>query len=597
MIGYIKNFYTRMSIKQKLLLLFSVQIIIPMAFMGVMFYKNTENIIQNKSVSYSADLLKMIELRMNDFSSNLISITDDILYDAKMYAVLDDKKWQGASEDLRDYCYNLLRRICLSNKEIQSITLASLSEYEYSYDLNAGGASIESGASFEAMLEKARLAHHKPIWYTEIDEEDQVRHLYLIRMIYDNDDFGERGLIILQINREKLKDVYNDLSTEFIQSINILSKDNKWIIGTEENWCNEKENEWIATQQGDWGYRIDKKEQRLLAFMNIEGTEWKMIAEGSLNKLVNEEMSHFRVLFIIIMTLTILLLSIFSVLMAMDILSPINRLVHSIKKVEEENIHQEVVVDREDELGYLSKCFNKMSMEIDNLLNRVYKEEITRRGAELKALQAQINPHFLFNTLESINWMAQLNHVPEIRDMVTSLGALIEASIGKGNPTVALSRELKYVDHYLLIMKNRYGERLSYESEIDTSLLEQEVPKLILQPLVENAIYHGIDKMRKKGTIKLTVRKQGETIYIEVMDNGKGMIPEEVEDLNQKFKEDREDYLLGDNRKSIGLANVNGRVKLFFGKEYGLQIESQYEAYTKMKLYLPIRDERGGRDV
>lgn len=597
MIGYIKNFYTRMSIKQKLLLLFSVQIIIPMAFMGVMFYKNTENIIQNKSVSYSADLLKMIELRMNDFSSNLISITDDILYDAKMYAVLDDKKWQGASEDLRDYCYNLLRRICLSNKEIQSITLASLSEYEYSYDLNAGGASIESGASFEAMLEKARLAHHKPIWYTEIDEEDQVRHLYLIRMIYDNDDFGERGLIILQINREKLKDVYNDLSTEFIQSINILSKDNKWIIGTEENWCNEKENEWIATQQGDWGYRIDKKEQRLLAFMNIEGTEWKMIAEGSLNKLVNEEMSHFRVLFIIIMTLTILLLSIFSVLMAMDILSPINRLVHSIKKVEEENIHQEVVVDREDELGYLSKCFNKMSMEIDNLLNRVYKEEITRRGAELKALQAQINPHFLFNTLESINWMAQLNHVPEIRDMVTSLGALIEASIGKGNPMVALSRELKYVDHYLLIMKNRYGERLSYESEIDTSLLEQEVPKLILQPLVENAIYHGIDKMRKKGTIKLTVRKQGETIYIEVMDNGKGMIPEEVEDLNQKFKEDREDYLLGDNRKSIGLANVNGRVKLFFGKEYGLQIESQYEAYTKMKLYLPIRDERGGRDV
>lgn len=597
MIRYMKNFYTKMSIKQKLLLLFSVQIIIPMAFMGVMFYKNTENIIQNKSVSYSADLLKMIELRMNDFSSNLISITDDILYDAKMYAILDDKKSQVASEDLRDYCYNLLRRICLSNKEIQSITLASLSEYEYSYDLNAGGVSIESGASFEAMLEKARLAHHKPIWYTEIDEENQVRHLYLIRMIYDSDDFGERGLIILQINREKLKDVYNDLSTEFIQNINILSKDNKWIIGTEENWYNEQENEWIATQQADWGYRIDKKEQRLLAFMNIEGTEWKMIAEGSLNKLVNEEMSHFRVLFIIIMTLTILLLSIFSVLMAMDILSPINRLVHSIKKVEEENIHQEVVVDREDELGYLSKCFNKMSMEIDNLLNRVYKEEITRRSAELKALQAQINPHFLFNTLESINWMAQLNHVPEIRDMVTSLGALIEASIGKGNPMVALSKELKYVDHYLLIMKNRYGERLSYENEIDTSLLEQEVPKLILQPLVENAIYHGIDKMRKKGTIKLTVQKQEETIYIEVMDNGKGINPEEVEDLNQKFKEDREDYLLGDNRKSIGLANVNGRVKLFFGKEYGLQIESQYETYTKIKLYLPIRDERRGRDV
>ncbi len=579
-----------MSIKQKLLLLFSVQIIIPMAFMGMMFYKNTESIIQNKSVSYSADLLKMIELRMNDFSSNLVSITDDILYDAKMYAILDEKKSEVATEDLRDYCYNLLRRICLSNKEIQSITLASLNEYEYSYDLNAGGVSIESSASFKAMLEKARLAQHKPTWYTEVDEENKVRNLYLIRMIYDSDDFSERGLIILQINRQRLKDVYNDLSTEFMQSINILSKDNKWIIGTEEDWYNEKENEWISNQADNWGYRIDKKEQRLLAFMNIEGTEWKIVAEGSLNQLVNEEMGHFRFLFIIVMTFTILLLSIFSILMAMDILSPINRLVHSIKKVEEENVHQEVIVDREDELGYLSKCFNKMSKEIDNLLNRVYKEELTRREAELKALQAQINPHFLFNTLESINWMAQLNNVPEIRDMVTSLGALIEASIGKGSPMVPLSKELKYIDSYLLIMKNRYGERLSYESDIDTSLLGQEVPKLILQPLIENAIYHGIDKMRKKGTIKLTIRREDETIYIEIMDNGKGMLPEEVEDLNQKFKEDRDDYILGDNRKSIGLANVNGRVKLFFGKDYGLQIESEYETYTKMKLYLPIRD-------
>ena len=579
-----------MSIKQKLLLLFSVQIIIPMAFMGMMFYKNTESIIQNKSVSYSADLLKMIELRMNDFSSNLVSITDDILYDAKMYAILDEKKSEVATEDLRDYCYNLLRRICLSNKEIQSITLASLNEYEYSYDLNAGGVSIESSASFKAMLEKARLAQHKPTWYTEVDEENKVRNLYLIRMIYDSDDFSERGLIILQINRQRLKDVYNDLSTEFMQSINILSKDNKWIIGTEEGWYNEKENEWISNQEDNWGYRIDKKEQRLLAFMNIEGTEWKIVAEGSLNQLVNEEMGHFRFLFIIVMTFTILLLSIFSILMAMDILSPINQLVHSIKKVEEENIHQEVIVDREDELGYLSKCFNKMSKEIDNLLNRVYKEELTRREAELKALQAQINPHFLFNTLESINWMAQLNNVPEIRDMVTSLGALIEASIGKGSPMVPLSKELKYIDSYLLIMKNRYGERLSYESDIDTSLLGQEVPKLILQPLIENAIYHGIDKMRKKGTIKLTIRREDESIYIEIMDNGKGILPEEVEDFNQKFKEDRDDYILGDNRKSIGLANVNGRVKMFFGKDYGLQIESEYETYTKMKLYLPIRD-------
>ena len=205
-----------------------------------------------------------------------------------------------------------------------------------------------------------------------------------------------------------------------------------------------------------------------------------------------------------------------------------------------------------------------MASQIDTLVNSVYKEQLTRKESELKALQSQINPHFLFNTLESINWMAQLNNVPEIRDMVTSLAALMEASIGKGSPKVPLKKELKYVDNYLLIMKNRYGDRLNYESDVDESTLRIEVPKLILQPLVENAIYHGIDRTRKQGLIKLTIKRQEDKIYIEIMDNGKGMMPEEVQSLNEAFKEDNHEYLLGINKKSIGLVNVNCRIKLYY---------------------------------
>lgn len=583
------EYYKKLSIKQKLLLLFSVQVIIPMTFMGVMLYKNTESIIQNKCVSYSADLLKMIELRMNDFSNSLNSITDDIIYDESMYAILNQREQSMESnEEEKKNCYQSLRRICLSNRKLQTVILASLdAQYLYSYDLNAGGVEIGESLPFNDMLEKARANKRMPTWYMEENGEGEV-DLYLIRMIYNSEDYSEKGMIILQINRKKLATVYSDLPTEFMQSINIFSQDNKWIIGTEKENLTPEEDKWVMTQNEEWSYQIDKKNQTLIAYMNIEGTPWKIIAKASLDQLLNEEMGHFRFLFILIMACTVLLLSIFSILMAMDILDPINRLVHSIKKVEEENIHEEVRVDREDELGYLSKCFNKMSGEIDNLLNRVYKEQLTRKESELKALQAQINPHFLFNTLESINWMAQLNNVPEIRDMVTSLGALMEASIGKGSPMVPLSKELKYIDSYLVIMKNRYGERLSYENNIDKTLLHYEVPKLILQPLVENAIYHGIDKIRKKGTITLTIQREEDSIYIEIMDNGKGMIAEEVEEMNRIFKEDNHDYLLGTNRKSIGLANVNGRIKLFFGQGYGLQVESIYESYTKMKLYIPI---------
>lgn len=560
---------------------------IPLVFMGVMLYRNTESIIQDKCVSYTADLLKMVELRLEDFKENLTNITEDILYDQDMYTILKEEP-DTVSEQVKDGCYQSLRRLCKSNGNLQSVSIATMQGAIHSYDLNAGGVPIDETLPIEKMLQAAREANRMPTWYIEPTGDGEA-NLYMLRMIHNTEDFNEIGLIILQVNRERLKNVYFDLSTEFMESIQILSQDNLWIIGMDMNKLSEADKKWLSEQNEEWSYKIDSKSEHMIAYMNVMGTPWKVVAKASLQELFSEEMDHFRVVFIVIMITTVLIVSIFSILMAMDIIEPINRLVHSIKKVEQENVHEEVLVDREDELGYLSKCFNKMSCEIDNLLNRVYKEQLTRKESELKALQAQINPHFLFNTLESINWMAQLNNVPEIRDMVTSLSALMEASIGKGSPMVPLSKELKYIDSYLLIMKNRYGDRLTYESHIDKSLLRNEVPKLILQPLVENAIYHGISCMRKKGVISLTIEQQENQIYIEIKDNGKGMTPEEVADMNRLFEEDNHDYLLGTNRKSIGLANVNGRLKLFFGQAYGLEVESEYESYTKIKFYVPIK--------
>lgn len=589
MIKYITDFYKKKSIKQKILLVFSVQIIIPMTFMGIMFYKNTQTTIQNKSISYAIDLVKMIELRVNDFYDNLITVTKDITYDEKKYLGTEGEYSDEEEKEVRNYAYDSLRRICLGNEYIQSIIVATTDEYRYRYDLNGGNASSEymkDTRLLQSMLEHARNSGNKPVWYTHLDAQQDVKNIYLLRMIYDSNDFDEKGIVIIQVNRRNLANIYKELSTQFIQDINILTEENKWIIGTNFNW--EPETDMFNNKESDIPYIIDEKEQKLLVTLDIPKVGWKIVGQGSLDEFANKEMEQFKSLFIIIMICTIFLMSIFSILMAMDIIAPINSLVTSIKKVEEENIHQEVIVDRDDELGYLSRCFNEMSKQIDNLLNRVYKEELTRKEAELKALQAQINPHFLFNTLESISWMAEFNQVSQVRKMVTSLGALLEASIGKGNPMVPLSKELKYIDNYLLIMKNRYEERLTYESYIDETLLTQEVPKLILQPLIENAIYHGVDKRRKNGLIKLTIKRNNDNIYIEVMDNGKGIPEEEVQELNKKFRDDKDDYVFRENHKSIGLVNVNGRVKLFFGKEYGLEIESEYEVCTKIKLNIPI---------
>lgn len=593
MIKYIHQFYKNMSIQKKLLVLFSVQIIIPVIFMGIILYQNTHTIIQNKSISYMADILKMVELRMADFSDDMQGVTRDIIYDRKLYEILNQtiSEPREIKEEDTAYIYDTLRKICLAEKYIQSVAIIPYTGKIYSYDMYAGKVVTTENMPYEALRKVATEHKGKASWYYDIDDKGEIQGVYLTGMINDNNTFEEKALLVILVNREALKNTYSELSTEFMQQINILSPDNKWIIGSEKNWVNDAMSLALEKTDKKWDYHIDTKSDRILATMQIEENGWKIIAEGSLQKLLRDELNHFRLLIVLIMICILIILSLFSSFTAVDFVAPINRLVEGIKKVDEENVYQPVIVDREDELGYLTTCFNKMSEEIDRLLNQVYKEQLTRKEAELKALQAQINPHFLFNTLESINWMAQLNNVPEIRDMVTSLGALMEASIGKGNPMVPLSKELHYIDSYILIMKNRYGERLIYESDIDEEVLKSRVPKLLLQPLIENAIYHGIDRNRKKGIIHLTIKKgNADDILIEIMDNGKGLIAEEVALMNQKFKDDKDDYLLGEDRKGIGLKNVNGRIKLFFGTEYGLSIESKYDVYTKIKVRIPVNN-------
>lgn len=587
MINKIFQLYKKISIKQKLLLLFSVQIIIPVTFMGIMVYSNTRTIIQDKSIKYSIDILNMVKLRLNDFSNNLEAISEDLLWDTGIHEFLSI---QGIEQQdaVPAHAENVLKRICLSRKEIQAIEVISKTGEKRAYSVSSGRVGPQEEMPYNAMLAAARQ-DEGPIWFLDRDEKGVLKNLYLVRTINDIDTFNEIGLMAITVNKEFLRSVYSDLSTEFMQNICILSQNKELIIGTTSLEKSNFNNDFIMEPDQQGSYLIDKKKGVLLCYMQVQDPSWQIATEISLDKL-NEELYRFRVWFILLIICTILILSIFSILMAMDIIDPINRLVKGIKKFEEENVHQEIMVDRSDELGYLSKCFNKMSREIDTLVNRVFKEQLTRKEAELKALQAQINPHFLFNTLESINWMAQLNNVPEIRDMVTSLGSIMEASIGKGNPLIPLRQELKYIDSYILIMKNRYGERLTYESDIDTTLLRSLVPKLLLQPLVENAIYHGIDRTRKKGIIKLTICKKDEAIYIEVMDNGKGLEPEELKILNSKFEAFNDEYLLMRHRKGIGLENVNGRIKLFFGSQYGLMVESEYESYTKVKLTIPINN-------
>ena len=265
------------------------------------------------------------------------------------------------------------------------------------------------------------------------------------------------------------------------------------------------------------------------------------------------------------------------------------------KKVQQGDEGVFIELDRKDEIGYMGEAFNNMVNEISMLEKWVYREQLTRKDAEIKSLQSQINPHFLFNTLESINWMAQLENAPKISDTVTSLASLMEANISRDDKFISLKKELDYIDDYMLIMKNRFEDRLELIKEIDKGSLDIEIPRLLIQPIVENAVYHGVGNSRGKGVIRVITKNDNGMLTIVVEDNGAGIEPGKLEALNKSLHMDDDTYFEKLEKKhegGIGLENVNRRIKLFYGSEYGIQIESKYGESTRILLRIPVSTQR-----
>lgn len=237
-----------------------------------------------------------------------------------------------------------------------------------------------------------------------------------------------------------------------------------------------------------------------------------------------------------------------------------------------------------DEIQELSYSLNQMVRRIGRLMEDVKEEQVNLRKTELKLLQSQINPHFLYNTLDTIIWLAEDQQNAKTIEMVKSLSQFFRTSLSKGEDFIMLSTETCHVKSYLEIQQFRYQDILEYEIHIPEELSAYKILKLTLQPIVENSLYHGIKTTRRKGKITITGQCKEECILLTVEDNGRGMKPDELE----KVRKSIENTPKRDSDTSFGLFNVNERIQLNYGKEYGIEIESEYEVGTKVTVKIPV---------
>jgi len=324
-----------------------------------------------------------------------------------------------------------------------------------------------------------------------------------------------------------------------------------------------------------------------LCVKHMEDTGWNLVSlmpRSTMLKSINNTIKF--IVFFGTMLVIVVCLALNSILT--QVIKPITLLKNKMDVAETSNLKVRAEVISQDEVGMLSQSYNNMMDRIENLMDQVVKEQESKRKFELEALQAQINPHFLYNTLDSIIWMAESKD-NKVVQMTEALAKLFRIALNKGNEFITLENEIEHVRNYLIIQSMRYRNKFDYEITVDEAVKKCCTIKLIIQPIVENSIYHGIKWKKTKGNIKIKACKNDSKVWIEVIDDGAGMSPEVCRTILQADVK-REDI----TGSGVGVRNVSARIKLYFGEAYGLQFESWEGKGTKVTICIPDLSVKGG---
>lgn len=343
-----------------------------------------------------------------------------------------------------------------------------------------------------------------------------------------------------------------------------------------------EENNKVAIQYED-GIHTEKfnNQERTVVVKTVGYTGWKIVSVIPEDN-IYQNWNRINMVWLTVLAIGILIMIFANQYLSMKITRPIRRLEKSVKQLELQ-CPEKIYVGGSEEIQHLGQTIRSMVEQMRKLMDDVVREQEEKRKNELEALQSQINPHFLYNTLDSIIWMVESERYEEAVDMVTALANLFRISLSQGKTIITIKEEFQHARNYSNIQKVRFKNKFQVEFILDEKLEKFLTIKLIIQPLVENAIYYGVEAMDGDGEILVMGYEKDGDIYIDVVDNGIGMPPEQVEHLLTDGNYERK------RGSGIGLRNVDQRIKLYFGNDYGLSIKSEPDVGTKVTIHLPMK--------
>ncbi|MDN4068928.1 sensor histidine kinase [Paenibacillus vini] len=565
-------FFANLSMQKKLVVIFVFLITLPITYVSYSSYRTNSNSVLASTTASAGQMTDNAMDKVDRYIADLKRYTILPLYNKDVQKYLDQK---GTDWDKNSSVNMFLMYLANTKEEISAVYM--IDHYNSIFYYNKPGVNelypYERLAEWRVRTEQAStatvLTGMHPI-RVNVSEQRQV--FTVMRSIQSVSTLKNIGMIVIDVDISLFEGIIQPLNTVTHGDTLIVDDLGKVVYNSDpaELGKDLSGSPLLAQATASRGnFRLDIDGEPYMAVYTVsESTGWKTLVYIPLKELLAPMKQSRNAM--MIMTLSILS---FALLVAMFIsyalTKPMKRTVQLMKQVQRGKLDVRVNVKYNDEIGMLGSHFNRMIGRVRDLLQEVYETEQSKQKADMLALQNQINPHFIYNTLESIRMLAELNDDDRVAELTYLLGLLLRYSITRSDEIVTVKQELQHVENYLQLLQLRFPEKISYCFLIPETYHSLPIIKLVFQPIVENAIFHGLEKQAEPGTITITAWSERDDVIFTIHDDGVGMDEERLASLNQSLKDGKTDKF------GIGLRNVNERVRLHYGENSGLVVSSR----------------------
>ncbi|NOU67531.1 sensor histidine kinase [Paenibacillus sp. LMG 31461] len=599
---------TFLSIKTKLFFVFIIISIIPVLIVTLGSYRNYTNLVS-----------KQVSLVSSNAISSSVERVDNILQNIERITITFQQQSQNYSSTGIITVADQLKRITNIQDQFELFTIRNnmrfifqnlLSGYSYingiylfipngQYISYGNGSDLKLGYSpIQDMWYLNTIQKNGTLYISDVDTKNFILNakpsITFSRALYDTETHQFLGVLMLDCSLDIFKGLDRDILPN-ITSIYLVNGSGKILFNNSEDKIGQfLQNDLLTKVQSlDHSDEIIQESNAgaLTVIKSFPDINWKVVSSISLSEIKKQFGTSRQLITYISLTCAVIFI-LLSIFLSNLITRPVTELSIIMRKNKSHKlVMTKKQLERMDEIGILYTEYNNMIRDINAYIKDSYQNKLLTLNSQMKALEAQINSHFLYNTLESINSIAEIEEIESIATMTKALGDMFRYSIKTKSELVNIDEELSHANNYLAIQKIRYEEKMEFILDIQEGLIHSKILKLVVQPLIENAIYHGLESKRGKGRIVVRGYVMEDKIYFDIIDDGVGMTPGQVQEVRDLLAEPPEFSEIGQkNKPSIGLKNVHSRISLYYGPEYGLILQSQSGIGTTVTICIPKID-------